>query len=42
MIEHYLPNKNESATVPKFQLSLQLNTALLLELGPFLVLCDNV
>ena len=28
MIEHYLPNKNESTTVPKFQLSPQLNTAL--------------
>ena len=28
MIEHYLPNKNKNATVPKFQLLLQLNTAL--------------
>ena len=27
MIKHYLPIKNESATVPKFQFSLQLNTA---------------
>jgi len=33
MIEHYLPNKNENATVPKFQLSLQLNTALYYHVG---------
>ena len=28
MIEHYLSNKNESATILKFQLSPQLNTGL--------------
>ena len=27
MIEYYLPNKKESAIIPKFQLSLQLNAA---------------